>query len=64
MRQKHDEDVLGDNHAGGSFIGALRIELKAKLSEELDRLLEVVDGQIDENLSTHGFSWCDLLQMY
>nr|WP_226889314.1 hypothetical protein [Nostoc sp. MG11] len=57
MRQEHDEDVLGHNHAGGSFVSELRIKLEAELSKELDRLIEVFDWQIDENLCTHGLSF-------
>jgi hypothetical protein len=46
MRQKHDEDVLGDNHAGGSFISEMRIKLEAELSKELDRLFEVLTDRL------------------
>lgn len=44
MSQEHHEDVVGDNHAGGSFISKLGIELKAKLRKKRDRLIEIFDG--------------------
>jgi hypothetical protein len=53
MGQEHDEDGIGDNHAGGRFIGELGIELETELGKERDRVLEAFHWQIDENLSSH-----------
>ena len=49
--EEHDEGLLADDHAGGLVVGELRVELEAELREEVHRLLQIADGQVDEELS-------------
>ncbi len=53
VREQHRVNFIADDHAGGRFVGELRIERVADLREKLDRLLEVLDGEIDEDFSRH-----------
>jgi hypothetical protein len=39
-----------DQHAGGGLVRELRVERKAELREELDAPVEVIDGDVDEQL--------------
>src|SRR5712692_506036 len=50
LREKHHVRFLADDHAGRLVVRELRIELEAELGEELHRLLQVADGQVDEEL--------------
>src|SRR5229473_1837507 len=50
LREKHHVRFLADDHAGRLVVRELRIELEAELREELHRLLQVADGQVDEEL--------------
>ena len=53
VREQHDVDVRAHNHASGCFISELRIERKAQALEEVHRLAEVLDRQINEYLRSH-----------
>ena len=53
MRQQHGVDILADDHAGARGVGELLVERVAETGEELDRLVEVLHGQVDENLHGH-----------
>ncbi len=51
--QEHGVDVLAYDHAGRSLIRKLRVEREADRFEERHRLVEVLDGEIDEDLVDH-----------
>jgi hypothetical protein len=61
LDQQHREDaVLLDHHAGGIRIGELRVEGVAQRGEERLGLLEVLDGEVHEDLLVgHGVSCVD-----
>src|SRR6266850_1908450 len=50
LREKHHVRLFADDHAGRLVVGELGIELEAELREELHRLLQVANGQVDEEL--------------
>ena len=52
--QEHEISVLVDDHAGGLLVGELRVEREAEAGEEVHRALEIVDRQVDEELTLGG----------
>jgi hypothetical protein len=53
MGQQHRVDVLGNHQAGSRVIGELRVDPEAELLEKGHRALQILNGQIDENLGGH-----------
>ena len=47
-------DFFTDNHAGGGFVRKACVECVTKTSEEIDGLMQIGNGQVDENFGRHG----------
>ena len=47
--------LSADDHAGRGLVGESRVEGEAETGEEPDRAIEVLDGQVDEDLRSHRF---------
>jgi len=53
--QQHEVDVFGDDDTGRGVIRELLIQRESKRFVERDRLLQMADGQVDEDFLTHGW---------
>src|ERR1051326_1078270 len=53
LRFRSEVGVVADHHARCFFVGELRIEREAERGKEILRLLQVADGDVDEELAIH-----------
>jgi hypothetical protein len=51
LGEQHHERLVADDHARGLLVRELRIEFEAERREEVHRLLQIADGEVDEDLS-------------
>src|SRR5262245_2327031 len=51
LEQEHDVRLVADDHASGVVVAEFRIEVEAQGGEELPRLLQIANGQIDKEFS-------------
>ena len=51
LRQQHHVGALADDHRGGRLVGEALVEREAERGEERDRAVEILDGEVDEQLA-------------
>ena len=54
LHEQHHERFIADDHARGIVVRELLVELEAEGGKERHRLLQVLDGEVDEDLAWFG----------